>query len=161
MITLKKEILYTAFKGKTNSSKVLLDNINSQDKLYLTNSFVTSVTELEQKLKKKHYDLIISFEQAFLDLDTIQIETIAQIDDNVLKTNYDYLKLKKDLEKEYKVAISKTASNYLCNNIYYHGLRIIKENNYKTNIIFIHIPKLENISNIISLANIFNNLNLK
>lgn len=158
---MKKEILYTAFKGKTNSSKVLLDNINSQDKLYLTNSFVTSVTELEQALKKKHYDLIISFGQAFLDLDTIQIETLAQIEDNVLKTNYEYLKLKKDLEKEYKVVISETASNYLCNNIYYHGLRIIKENNYKTNIIFIHIPKLENISNIVSLANIFNNLNLK
>ena len=79
----------------------MLDNINSQDKLYLTNSFVTSVTELEQALKKKHYDLIISFGQAFLDLDTIQIETLAQIEDNVLKTNYEYLKLKKDLEKEY------------------------------------------------------------
>ena len=39
------KILYTAFKGSTNSSKILLDNIKSTHKLYLTNSFETSVKE--------------------------------------------------------------------------------------------------------------------
>ncbi len=47
-------VLYTAFKGKTNSSKVLLDSIQVEEdnKLYLTNSFETSVKELLTKLKK-------------------------------------------------------------------------------------------------------------
>lgn len=153
------EILYTAFKGKTNSSKILLDKISNQNKLYLTNSFITSVYELEQELKRKHYDLIISFGQAFLDLDTIQIETLAKVKEDTYKTKYDYSELKNKLENKYKVIISKNASNYLCNNIYYHGLKLIEENNYNTNIIFIHIPKINNISDIDALADIFNVLN--
>lgn len=153
------EILYTAFKGKTNSSKMLLDKISNQNKLYLTNSFITSVYELEQELKRKNYDLIISFGQAFLDLDTIQIETLAKIEEDTYKTKYNYSKLKNKLENKYKVIVSKNASNYLCNNIYYHGLKLIEENNYNTNIIFIHIPKINNISDIDVLADIFNVLN--
>ena len=60
-------ILYTAFKGKNNSSKLLLDYIVDNNKLYLTNSFKTSVVELQNKIKKNDYDLIISFGQAPLD----------------------------------------------------------------------------------------------
>lgn len=152
------EILYTAFKGKTNSSKLLLDRITGENKLYLTNSFVTSIHELEQVLKRKHYDLIILFGQTPLDLDTIQIETIAKIEENIYKTKYDYSELKNKLENKYKVIVAKKENNYLCNNIYYHGLRLIEENNYNTNIIFIHIPKLNNISDIQILADIFNDL---
>lgn len=151
------EILFTAFKGKTNSSKMVLDRIPNTNKLYLTNSFVTSVYELEQKLKRKHFDLIISFGQAYLDLDTIQIETLAKIKEDIYKTKYNYSKLKLKLESKYNVIISKNASNYLCNNIYYHGLKLIEQNNYNTNIIFIHIPKINNITDINELANIFSN----
>ena len=45
-------ILYTAFNGKNNSSKILLDKINSNNKLYLKNSFITSVKELEKIILK-------------------------------------------------------------------------------------------------------------
>lgn len=47
------KILYTAFNGKDNSSKILLDKITaeSKDKLYLRNSFDTSVKQLINKLK--------------------------------------------------------------------------------------------------------------
>lgn len=44
------KILYTAFNGKNNSSKILLDTISNVDKLYLKNSFHTSVTQLEEKI---------------------------------------------------------------------------------------------------------------
>ena len=37
------KILFTAFNGKNNSSKILLDMINTKNKLYLKNSFTTSV----------------------------------------------------------------------------------------------------------------------
>lgn len=151
------KILYTAFKGKTNSSKILLDCIknNNNNKLYLTNSFKTSVVELQNKIKKNDYDLIISFGQAPLDTDVIKLETTAT---NKLKyvTNYDYSHLHNKLKGEYKVIISNNAGNYLCNNIYYNGLKYIISNNLKTKMIFIHIPKREKISNIEKLSKIFN-----
>lgn len=34
------KVLYTAFNGKNNSSKILLDAITATDKLYLKNSFI-------------------------------------------------------------------------------------------------------------------------
>ena len=37
------KILFTAFNGEKNSSKLLLDKINGNNKLYLKNSFQTSI----------------------------------------------------------------------------------------------------------------------
>ncbi len=146
-------ILYTAFNGKTNSSKILLDYIKTDNcnKLYLRNSFTTSVKQLNSKIKNNNYDLIVSFGQALLDRDTIKIETTGK-NNAFYKTNYDYNYLKNRLEDKYNVIISNDAGNYLCNNIYYNGLKYIKENNLKTKMIFIHIPKIDNISFINELA---------
>ena len=150
------KILYTAFNGKDNSSKILLDKITaeSKDKLYLRNSFDTSVKQLINKLK--NYELIISFGQAPLDTDTIKIEVIGKKENDLYKTDFNYSKIKEDIEKTgFKVYISKDAGNFLCNNLYYNGLKYIKDNNINCKMIFIHIPKIENISNIDLLANIF------
>lgn len=149
-------ILFTAFNGKNNSSKILLDKINNKSKLYLKNSFTTSVNQLEEELKKNQYDLIISFGQAPLKKDTIRIETIGR---NIIeyKTRYDFISLKNKLDKRFKTVISNDAGNYLCNNVYFYGLKYIEDNKLKTNMIFIHIPKINNISNIEDLSNIFNN----
>ena len=125
------KILYTAFNGKSNSSKILLDNIivEEDNKLYLKNSFKTSVEQLSNKLKKDRYDLIISFGQAPIDKETIKIETRGNGID-YFETDYDYNNLKKLFEKNgFNVVISKDAGNYLCNNIYYNGLKYIRENN--------------------------------
>ena len=53
-----------------------------------------------------------------------------------------------------KLYISEDAGNFLCNNLYYKGLKYIKENNINCKMIFIHIPKIENISDIDLLANV-------
>lgn len=137
-------ILYTAFNGKLNTSKILLDNL-SGDKLCLKNSFTSSITELYDKIKDNCYDLIICFGQASLDKNTIRIELIGK-GSNIYKTNYDYHPLQKKLEKYFNVVISRDAGHYLCNNLYYHGLKYIKDNNLKSKIIFIHIPKINNIN---------------
>ena len=150
-------ILYTAFSGKTNSSKVLLDYIESSNKLYLKNSFATSVNQLYKELDNNKYDFIISFGQAPLDVDTVKIETIAK-GELLYKTNYDYKDFEIGLKKEFSVLISKDAGNYLCNNIYYHGLKYINDNKLNTKMIFIHIPKLKNISDISKMAKIFDKL---
>lgn len=147
-------VLYTAFNGKNNSSKILLDYVKADNcnKLYLRNSFITSVKQLNNKIKDNNYDLIVSFGQAPLDRDTLKIETIGKNND-YYETNYDYNYLKIKLEDNYNVIVSNYAGNYLCNNIYYNGLKYIKESNLKTKMIFIHIPKINDISNISNLAN--------
>lgn len=150
------KILYTAFNGQDNSSKILLDKIatESKDKLYLRNSFDTSVKQLINKLK--NYELIISFGQAPLDTDTIKIEVIGRKEKDLYKTDFNYLKIKEDIEKTgFKVYISEDAGNFLCNNLYYHGLKYIKENNVNCKMIFIHIPKIENLSDVDLLAKVF------
>ena len=149
-------ILYTAFKGSTNSSKLLLDCIDAKNKLYLTNSFETSVLEFKKELIKNDYDLVISFGQAPLGKDTIKIETTALCGIEYV-TNYDYSDLQNILNGEYKVIVSNNAGNYLCNNIYYYGLDFINKNRLETKMIFIHIPKKDKISDIKKLANIFSN----
>lgn len=151
------KILYTAFNGKSNSSKILLDNIivEEDNKLYLKNSFKTSVEQLSNKLKKDRYDLIISFGQAPIDKETIKIETRGNGID-YFETDYDYNNLKKLFEKNsFNVVISKDAGNYLCNNIYYNGLKYIRENNLKCKMIFVHIPQIDNINDIKKISAIF------
>lgn len=141
-------ILYTAFNGKANSSKVLLDNIkcNKSDKLYLKNSFVTSVDQLQNKLVKNNYDLIISFGQAPLDYNNIKIEMQGKNNTNVYSTTYDFSKLCYKLKVNgFNIIISHDAGNYLCNNIYYYGLKYIAEQNLNCDMIFVHIPQLDNI----------------
>ena len=150
------KILYTAFNGQDNSSKILLDKITaeSKDKLYLRNSFDTSVKQLINKLK--NYELIISFGQAPLDTDTIKIEVIGKKEKDLYKTDFNYSKIKEDIENTgFKVYISEDAGNFLCNNLYYHGLKYIKENNVNCKMIFIHIPKIENLSDVDLLAKVF------
>lgn len=151
------KILYTAFNGKSNSSKILLDNIIAEknNKLYLKNSFKTSVEQLNNKIKNNEYDLIISFGQAPLDKGTIKIETrgngIVSYD-----SDYDYKELERLFNKNnFKTIISNDAGNYFCNNIYYNGLKYIKENNLKTKMIFIHIPQIDKIDDIQEISNIF------
>jgi pyrrolidone-carboxylate peptidase len=53
--------------------------------------------------------------------------------------------LKIYLEKYFNIRISENAGKYLCNNIYYKGLKYIFDNKLKTKMIFIHIPYLNNI----------------
>lgn len=142
------KILYTAFNGKSNSSKVLLDNIkcNESDKLYLKNSFVTSINQLENKLVENNYDLIISFGQAPLNYNNIKIEIHGKNNTDIYNTKYDFSKLGYKLKLNgFNVIISHDAGNYLCNNIYYYGLKYISEQNLNCDMIFVHIPRLDNI----------------
>lgn len=151
-------ILYTAFNGKENSSKILLDNIKvlNENKLYLKNSFFTSVKQLKNKIKLDSYDLIISFGQAPLEQDNIKIEIVGKNQDQIYESNFEYLQLKDKLEKNnYKTEISRDAGNWYCNNIFFNGLKYIKENNLKCKMIFIHIPFIDKISNIEDLSKLF------
>ncbi len=151
-------ILYTAFNGKDNSSKILLDNIKTLDenKLYLRNSFITSVKQLQKKIKLDNYDLIVSFGQAPLEQDNIRIEVVGKNTTEIYESDFDYSQLKEKLEKNnYKTDVSRDAGNYYCNNIFFNGLKYIKENDLKRKMVFIHIPFIDKIGNIEDLSKLF------
>ncbi len=89
-------------------------------------------------------------------MDHIKIESIGRCDKETLATNYNYNTIIKRLEKQkINYSISENEGNYLCNHIYYYGLKYIKEKNKKTKMLFIHIPPLEHIQDIKTIANLF------
>lgn len=141
--------------GDDNSAKILLDKIYSNNKLYLKNDFRISEKQLENKLNKKIYDELIMFGQKPI-IKNIYIETIAHKKQYTYSTNYNYDKLIEYINiRNYNTVISNNAGNYLCNNIYYHALKLEKEKYNNLKIIFIHIPELKNISDINDMSNIF------
>jgi pyroglutamyl-peptidase len=139
--------LFTGFMGNTNSSKIFLDNINKTiglDLLFLENDFKISEEQLMDKFKENTYDVIFSFGQKPV-IKSIYIEKFATNGYEKLETNYNYIGLKNYLENYFKIKISEDAGNYLCNNIYYKGLKYINENELKMQMVFIHIPYLNKI----------------
>jgi pyroglutamyl-peptidase len=142
-----KNILFTGFNGNNNSSKVFLDNLrknNDVDLLYLDNNFLVSEKQLKEKMKNNEYKIIFSFGQKPI-IKSIYIEKTARNGSEKLETNYDYIGLKNYLENYFKIKISENAGNYLCNNIFYKGLKYIYDNKLETQMIFIHVPYLKNI----------------
>jgi len=156
-------ILVLGFEGNNNSSKILLDNINNSinlDCLYLKNDFIISVNQFNNKIIENDYDIIFAFGQK-QNIKSIYLEIYGKDNNEILKTNYDYNELNNYLKKYYKIKISEDAGNYLCNNIYYNGLKYIYENKLNIKMVFLHIPYMKNIdikyfSKIISIY--FNNL---
>ena len=137
-------ILITCFKGKNNSSRLLLDRIRtgkSVDKLELTNSFKTSEKEIIKKLKN-NYKYVIALGQKPL-VNEVYIEIKANKNNNTINTDFPLKKLE-NIFKNNKInfLISEDAGNYLCNNIYYEGLNYIIENSLDTKMIFIYVPSV-------------------
>lgn len=151
-------VLVCGFKGETNSAKLIVDRINCNyalEKLYLVNSFETSKKQLEEVLENEVYDLIITFGQK-PQVKTINLEQRACIDGDELRVDYEYNNLKRALnDAGLTVNISNNAGNYLCNHIFYVGLKFIHINKLNTKMIFIHIPSIKNINNIDYLADVF------
>ncbi|WP_160684811.1 hypothetical protein [Clostridium sp. C2-6-12] len=152
------KVLVGGFRGDTNSAKLIIDKIEGKNvfqKIYLVNSFETSKNQLKDELEKKFYDFIIIFGQK-PKVKSIYLEKKACVDGDKLITSYKYDKLEKLLKDNgFNIEISNNAGKYLCNNIFYTGLKYICENNINTQIIFVHIPSIKNIENIDYLAKTF------
>ncbi|MFV0274921.1 MAG: DUF5677 domain-containing protein [Bacilli bacterium] len=154
------KVLLTCFKGEMNSSKILTDKIRKvkyMDKLYLTNSFGSSEKELLKQLDKADYDYIISFGKK-PDVSEVIIEISAKRDEKVLSTTFSYTDLVNYLiEQKVSSKSSNNSGDYLCNNIYYKALEVIKDRKLSTKCLFIHIPKLDISFNFDELAVILTN----
>lgn len=153
------KVLVTSFKGKNNSSSILLNNIraNLTDKLELTNSFITSEKELKQKIDKNKYKYIISFGQK-PNCNKLYVELFGNKNDDKLETLFPHKKLVSFLKNNnIEYSISKNAGNYLCNNIYYEGMKYIKEKSLDVKIIFIHIPSINTEFNFEKVSKVISN----
>lgn len=161
-------ILYAAFNGCNNTAKLLLDKIDvaSENKLYLKNSFTSSIHDLNKKIINNEYDLIICFGQwQIVPLNTLRIETKSisfEEPQKTILTNFDYKTLCTYLDHhQLQYKISTNAGDYLCNFIYYEGLKTINDHNLKTKMLFIHLPKLNKLTCIDEFADIFTKYNEK
>lgn len=148
----ENRILLTNFRGKNNSSAVVVERlrVKNADKLELTNSFKTSLEELRKAFSAHNYDYVVSFGRK-PDADSdgngvcdIEIELYARRHWRKLKTNFPYRKLQKYLaDRGIEVRISENAGKFLCNNIYYEGLKYLKHHAPRTKMLFIHTPDLD------------------
>jgi hypothetical protein len=133
------KILFTAFKGRNNSSSLLLDRICGE-KLYLTNSYDGLKRDINHHTDK--YDLVIMFGLDKNLKNEIRIESVAEYEENREESKADIAAIKQSFEnKTIKYAVSHTPTTYLCNAAYYHMLR-------KTGgkAVLIHIPSAKNMS---------------
>lgn len=109
------KVLYAGFKGKNNSSELLLDALRCEigDKLYLTNSYQTSVRELMEKIHDNSYRKVLIFGQwGRVGAGVAQVETIAKKGRYCRLTTFPYRTLVEQLRRVgLTVRISKCAGN--------------------------------------------------
>jgi len=137
------KVLYAGFKGDTNPSKILLDEMVCEYKIYLDNDFLKSEKQLFEMLGKNQFDQIILFGRKPASK-TLSIELKAKSETLEYLTNYEYFDLyTKFIDNNFKVKLSDKPGNYLCNNIYYKALDYVMDKKIDTKVIFIHLPNTE------------------
>lgn len=124
--------LFTAFKGKLNTSFQLVSQMDT-NKLFLTNSFSGLEKDISSFTEK--YDAVYMFGvDKGLDRE-VRIERCAQCDLDTAYTEFDIQALSSQMTaQQIKHHISGTPTYYLCNAAYYHMLCKNK------NAVFIHVP---------------------
>lgn len=107
---------------------------------------------LIDKMSKKVYEYIICFGQKPGICDSVKIEKEAHGEETILSTvNCELLK---DLfiQNGIVASISGNPGNSYCNNVYWNGLKYIKDNNQKVKFIFVHVPYEEKISDMVDMS---------
>lgn len=153
-------VLLTAFKGKGNSSKLLLDKISGKNitKKFLTNSFDACEREIMRYISEDSPEYIISFGRKPL-INRLCVETAACHDGLRIGTNFDISFLKAVFARyEIPFEVSDNAGNYLCNHVYYKGLEILKQSMSESKMIFIHVPDMKRFQNIDIVASCLSEL---
>ncbi|MBO4615738.1 MAG: hypothetical protein J5717_00150 [Lachnospiraceae bacterium] len=133
--------LYIGFKGKNNSSAMLVSALPGQHFL-LTNSF----SGLKKDIDKlpADYDAVYLFGVDKNLSDSFRIEQYAAKENARLTTTLDLEAIRKRLsDAGINSTISKTPTHYLCNEAYWHLLE-----KYQSRAVLIHIPTIKNFSRI-------------
>ena len=132
------KVLFVGFKGKNNSSSLLVKQL-SDEFFLLTNSFEGVKKDIES-LSDDHDEIIMFGVDKNLTSE-VRIEKAACKDGETLVTDVD---LKRLLKKFDSVGLSAFVSDepttYLCNEAYWYALR-----KFSGRAVFIHIPTVKNI----------------
>ena len=132
-----KNTLFVGFKGKNNSSNILVSSVSSQPCL-LTNSFTGLKKDIEEL--SSDYDEVYLFGVNKNLCDTFSIECFAEKDGKRLESKLDLEILQERFSSfRIKADISKVPSKYLCNGAYWYLLE-----KFKGNAVLIHIPTIKN-----------------
>ena len=138
------EILLTGFCG---TSSELLVKKASHKSIILPNNKAVDSQLLIAEIEPREYDYIFCFGQKPNIKDKVYIETIARNKANRILTNFKYDRLKKALEENnLTVQLSDHAGTSFCNALYWNGLDYIYNNRLNAEMVFIHIPFCENIT---------------
>ncbi len=141
--------------GDNNSSKVILDKCSTSfSKLYLKNDFYACAAQIKAAVSSQ-YELIFILGQKPV-IKSIFVELMGRSFSSSLQTNYDYYGFVEFLKASgYGVRLSDNAGNFLCNHVYFYGLKAIHDSNAHTKMLFVHTPYLKNISDVDHLAETF------
>lgn len=140
-----KNILLTAFQG--SSAENLLEGVRDYRTLILPNDKIKDSEKLIALMAGERFDYVIGFGQRPNIRNKIHIETTARDGEVSIDTDFDCEKLKQLLEREGMVTkLSRNAGTSFCNRLYLNGLQYISENELDTEMVFVHIPFMKNIS---------------
>lgn len=154
-------ILFTGFqkpyKNGENSSDLLLDKISDEyDKFLFTNDYTTIIYEIDALFEKEKYDYVIMFGQKPL-IKRLSIEVKCKKKKEILETNFPFQKLLTILdENSISYKISENPGVSYCNFAYYNALKCLEVRGYKTKVIFIHVPFIENFVELEKFVKIIN-----
>lgn len=143
------KILYTAFKGKNNTSYQVASRLNGTV-LFLTNSFQGLEKDIATVVND--YDVVYMLGCNKSLNNKIKIETCAEYNGERIFTEFDISELKKRIDNKLSYSISYSPTKYLCNAAFYHMLKKNK------NTVFIHIPSISGMNNCL-IENIIELLN--
>ena len=132
------KILYTAFKGKNNTSYQVASRLNGTV-LFLTNSFQGLEKDIAAVVND--YDVVYMLGCDKSLNNKIKIETCAEYNGERIFTEFDISELKKRIDNKLSYSISYSPTKYLCNAAFYHMLKKNK------NTVFIHIPSISGMNN--------------
>ena len=129
------KILFTAFKGKNNTSFQLVDQ-TAANYILLTNSF--QGLEKDISFVSGDCSIVYMFGVDKELIDKVRIEKSAKYNAETVHTDFDIHYLETMLGSvKVSYTISDKPTRYLCNAAYYH---MLKKN---PNTVFIHIPSLK------------------
>ena len=128
--------LYIGFKGRNNSSAILVNSLSGQHCL-LTNSFAGLKRDID--ILPMDFDEVYLFGVNKSLSDSFSIERYAEKEGKQLTTTLDLNELAERLSVSgIKSTISKKATHYLCNEAYWYLLE-----KYRGRAVLIHIPTIK------------------
>ena len=132
-----KKVLYIGFKGKNNSSSILVNSLSSQGCL-LTNSFAGLKKDIDNL--SADYDEVYLFGVDKTLTDSFRIERSAERENTRLTTALDIKAVSERLSAAgIKSTLSDNPTHFLCNEAYWYLLE-----KYRGRAVLIHIPTIKN-----------------